>query len=207
MTLSAPPPMTQIAADAYALAEPLCGPEAVNGFPIAVLFGGIGEMFRDVETLVRARPGREPWQQAFDIDAPGGGMPTFEYPWFGQIFGVRDLVGLTTAQQYTKIKQQQAIYRGGIDALKSAVAATLSPPASVAVIEGNPDADHITVIVDPAQVTDITKTTQAANAAKLFGLLLTIVQSSLPIIDQGTRTIDAATAAVTIDGATLADIT
>lgn len=195
------PPMAQIAADVYAGLAPIAVGDDQRGYPLAILVGAVGEMFRDVEDLVRAQPGREPYQQAFDIDA----APAWLYPWLGQVVGVRDISGLSASAQQAKIIAEAGFYRGSTPALQAAIAATLTGTQTVRVIERTSDAWTLTAVTNPSETPNPTLTNQIAQQAKVAMTLLTVIQSSVPLIDQGGRTIDASLN--TIDSAALSDIT
>jgi hypothetical protein len=193
--------MSQFGQDLYATLTPLAVGDDQRGFPVAILCGAFGEMFKDVEQVARAQPGREPYQQAFDINA----APTWLYPWLGQVVGVRDINGLSPALQKAKIIAEAGFYRGSVAALQAAIAATLTGTQTVRVVERTPDAWSLSAVTNPSETPNPTLTGKVAQAAKLAMVVLSVNQSSVPIVDQGTRTIDAATN--TIDGAALSDIT
>jgi hypothetical protein len=153
-----------------------------------------------VEQVARAQPGREPYQQAFDINA----APTWLYPWLGQVVGVRDINGLSPALQKAKIIAEAGFYRGSVAALQAAIAATLTGTQAVRVTERTPDAWSLAVVTNPSETPNPTLSGQVAQAAKLAMLVLTFNQTNLPIVDQGSKTIDAGTA--TIDTAAITDI-
>ena len=183
--------------------SPIATGDDQRGYPLATWFGAIGTMFGDVEDLVRSRPGRQPWQQAFDINQ----APTWLYPWLGQVVGVRDLNGLTASQQQAKIIAEAGFYRASVSALKAAVATTLTGTQAVRVVERSSDPRTIEVITNTSETPNPTLTAQVAQANKRAMLVMTVVASDIPLVDEGTRTIDAAAVAATVDGAVLADVT
>lgn len=201
MTLTAPPPMSSFGQAAYDWLEPIAPDDDQRGYVLAIICGGIGAMFSDVEQLVRAQPGRQPWQQAFDIDA----CPDFQIPWLGQVAGVPVTPGIDPVAQRAQVKADAGFWRGGVSSLLLATLATLTGMQRQRLTERSSDAWTMLLTTDPADTPDPTATNLAAQAAKVAGLSLTVIQSSVPLIDEGTRTIDASTA--TIDTATITDIT
>jgi hypothetical protein len=83
-----------------------------------------------------------------------------------------------------------------------------STPGSkrVRLIERNSNAWTLLVVTYPSETPDPTATKNAALSATPGGIVVTVEQSELPLIDEGTRLISAATEA-TIDTATLAQVT
>lgn len=201
--------MTQFGADMYAALAPIAAGDDQRGYPLAVICGAFGEMFKDVEEVARARPGREPYQQVFDIngDPDNGidGTPEFLYPWLAQIPGVRDINGLAPADQKAAILAEAGFYRGSVGAMVAKVAQTLAGSQRVRVVERASDAWTMELITSPRETPNPALTARVAEAAKVAMNLLTVIQSDLPIIDEGTRTIDASTG--TIDTAQLSDVT
>ncbi len=200
MTVPAPP-VTQIAQDAYDWLGPVQADDPARGWPLLAFMGGIGEMFREVEQLVRARPGREPWQQAFDINQ----CPDFQVPWLGQMVGQRVTVSAPATVQRQQVSAEGGFKRGRPATLVAVVQSTLTGTRGVSLTERVSDAWTMTVVTDPAETPNVTVTAAAAQRAKVAGLVLTVLQSSVPIVDQGTRSIDASTG--TIETAVLLDIT
>jgi hypothetical protein len=195
------PPLTDFAQAAYDWLEPIQADDDQHGYVLAALCGGIGEMFREVEELVRARPGRQPWQQAFDIVE----CPDFQVPWLGQCIGVRVTPGIGPGLQRAQVQADAGLWRGGASSLISAAQATLTGAKRARLTQRSSDPWTMLLTTDPADTPDPTATNRAAQAAKAAGIVLTVVQSSVPLIDEGTRQIDASTA--TIDTVTITDIT
>lgn len=199
--MSSPPPVTQIAQDAYDWLSPIQADDAARGYPLLAFLGGIGEMFREVEQLVRARPGRDPWQQAFNIDA----CPDFQVAWLGQMVGQRVSASDTPDAQRAQIKAQGGFKRGRPSTLVANVQATLTGMQRVQLIERSADAWTMTIVTDPTETPNTAATNAAAQSAKAAALVLTMLQSSTPFWFQGSRTF--AAAPNTFASATLSQVT
>lgn len=195
------PPTTQIAADAYNRLEPVWAGDDQRGYPLLTFLGGIGEAFRDVEEIARAQPGREPYQQAYDIDL----APDWFLPFLGMFVGVAVTPNASPEVQRQQIRAEGGFIRGRVSTLVAVVQATLTGAQRVRVSERYTDAWTIDVQTYPSETPHTTVTANAARAAKAAGLVMTVGTRSLPEIDDGTRTIDAA-GSVTINAATFADV-
>lgn len=194
------PTTTQIAADAYARLEPIWAGDDQRGYPLLTFLGGIGEAFRQVEEIARAQPGREPYQQAYDIDL----APDWFLPFLGQFVGVQVTPGADPVVQRQQVRAEGGFIRGRPSTLVSAVQATLTGAQRVRLTERYTDAWTIDVQTYPTETPDTTATANAARAAKAAGLVMTVGTRSIPLVDDGTRTVDAGTA--TVDTATFADV-
>jgi hypothetical protein len=149
-------------------------------------------MFREVEELVRARPGRQPWQQAFDIVA----CPDFQVPWLGQCIGVRVTPGIAPTLQRAEVTADAGMWRAGASSLTGATASTLTGAQRQRLTQRSSDAWTMLLTTDPADTPDPAATNRAAQAAKAAGLLLTVAQSSVPLIDEFVRPIDSITGVI-----------
>lgn len=198
-----PPPFTttQFADDVYALLEPVAKWDEAQGWPLLAFVSALSEPFRQVEELVRARPGRDPWQQAFDIYT----CPDWWVPWLGQWVGVEANSPLGADAQRQQVIAEGGFKRGRPATIIAAVQATLTGTQKVRLLERSLDAWTVSLFTDPAETPNPALTNKAAQDAKPAGLILTVSQRSVPIIDEGTRTIDSTPA--TIDAALLADVT
>jgi hypothetical protein len=194
------PPTTQLAADAYALLEPVWAGDDQRGYPLLTFLGGLGEAFRQVEEIARAQQGREPYQQAYDIDR----APDWFLPFLGQFVGVPVVPGADPSVQRQQIRAEAGFVRGRPSTLVSAVQATLTGMQRVELRERFTDAWTIDVRTLMAETPDTTKTANAAQAAKATGLVMTVGTRSIPLVDDGTKTVDLGTA--TVDTATFTDV-
>lgn len=203
MSVSSPPviPATQMAADAYAYLEPIADQDPDNGWVLMILCAGLGELFREVEDVARAQPGRQPYQQAYDIDQ----CPDWLLGWLGQFVGVPWTDYSDAAAKRQQVRAETGFYRGSVPNLMAAVIATQTPPGRASIVERTPDAWGIQVLFDPNFTPDVSALTQAAQAATAAALALTVTSTTMVTIDQAGRTIDSGTA--TIDTAELGDVT
>lgn len=196
------PPLNQFGQDLYDRLQPIQGDDESTGWVLACICGAIGIMYDEVEQLVRARAGRQPWQQAFDINQ----APDFHIPWLGQCIGVRVTPGISAMLQRAQVRADAGFYRGGIDSLVSSIQETLTGSKAVLVIpRAGADAWQLEAFTNTAETPDPTATNNAGQAAKVAGLILTVSQRDVPVVDDATRTVDASTG--TCDSATFADIT
>jgi hypothetical protein len=195
------PPLNDFAAAAYAYLEPIAEQDADLGYPLAAICGAVGTMFDQGEQAARAQPGRQPYQQVYDITQ----CPDWLLPWLGQFVGVVVTQGTTPDQQRTQIEQEVNFYRGTVQNLVAAVTAQQTETGRVMIIEFSPDAGSITVSYDPAYTPNVLAFTQAAELAVRWGLNLLVESSSAPHFEEGTITFEAV-GSVTFETATLADI-
>jgi len=192
---------TDFAAQMYAELEPAAAPDAYHSFALAAVCTAFGEGFRQVEEAVRAKDGFDGQTQTWDVDR----TPDFLLPFMGQTVGVAVTPGLEPDAQREQIKEGRTHKRGKPDQMMGDIRETLTGSRRVRLIERTASAWTATVVTDPGQTPSTTATEKAGNLSKPYGIVLTFVLSSLPIIDEGTRSIDAS--AGTIDSATLANIT
>ena len=195
------PPLNQFATDAYAYLEPIADQDEALGYPLAILIGGLGMAFDQVEQVARAQPGRQPYQQCYDINE----CPDFMLGWLGQFVGVPWTAYTDAVAKRMQVRAEVNFYRGSPQNLIAAGEATQTAAGHMTVEERIPDAWGIAVAYDPAYTPDVTAFTQAVTAAVAWALALTVNSSSIPTIDEATRTIDAGSN--TIDLATLSDVT
>lgn len=192
----------------YARLAPVATEDETLNWPLLKFIVALSQMFAKVEAIVRAGDGRVPYSPLLDVTV----CPPFALPFLAQFAGVK-LRALNTGETlddwavYARdaIVRRSGRNRGRPDAILSAVEQTLTGTKSVRLLErAGGDAYALTIITKPAETPDVAKATAAALTQKPAGIVLTMVQTDLPLIDEGTRTIDASTG--TIDSATLADI-
>lgn len=200
--MSPAPATTPNADEVYAKLAPVAITDADLGYPLLHFIVALSRMFVKVEELARSSdPDLPAWSQALDVDR----VPDYGLAFLGQFVGVRLIAGDTAAASRLRIKSTDGFKRGTPAALISAVQATLTGTKRVRLTERTSSAYTELVVTDPAETPNPTATGIAAQAAKAAGLVLTYSTSSVPLIDEGTRQINAA--AGTIDAATLANIT
>lgn len=171
--------------------------------------GAVTQPVREIDELVRDTPEGPGWSAILDVDA----APSKGLRWLGQIVGVRlrltrsgetDAAWATYARD--AIRRQQGRQRGTNDAQISAVQDTLTGTRYVNLLERvGGDAYAMTLVTRTTETPNPTTTLRTWLTQKPAGIVPTHVLTTGVIIDEGTRTINAA--AATIDTAVLADVT
>lgn len=202
------PATTPFAEAVYARLAPVATQDQALDWPLLKYIVGLSQMFANVESIVRA-PGRAPYSTLLDVTT----CPVFALPFLAQLAGVRlrpvsvgETLDAWAVYARDAILRRNGRNRGRPDAIVSAVQQTLTGSRTVRLIERvGGDAYALTIITRPAETPSSSATLAAALTQKPAGIVLTMTQSDLPLILEGTRTINAA--AGTIDSATLANIT
>lgn len=194
---------TLIAEEAYSSLEPIAAQDEANGFPLRALMRAIGTMFAQPEEAIRARgDGLDSWERVFDPDL----APDWLLPFIGLAVGVTVNTAFTPAQQREQIKEEGGWHRGRPAALLGAVAATLTGGKSIRLVERNSTPWTALLITRPSETPNPVVTKNAALSQKPGGMIYTLEESDLPLIDEGVvKTIDECTVA-TINTVTLAQI-
>ncbi len=197
-------PITQFGEDAYTYLEPLWADDDQRGYPFKTLVAGLSEAFRYGEEVVRAAPGRDPWQQVYDIDE----CPDYLLPWLGQCTGSPPTSGADAVTQRMQVRVEQNFYRGTIPNLLAAASAQQTMANRTTILERNPDAWSIAVAYDPAYTPDVPAYTRAVTDATAWALKLTVEPSSQPTFEQAspTKTFESVGASVTFESAQLSDL-
>lgn len=190
------------AEEAYAELEPIAEPDLENNYALRALVRACSSMFAQSEEVVRAiGDGRDAWERLFDADR----APVWFLPFVGQAVGVKVDTTRSPIEQRAQIKAEGGWHRGRPASLIATVQATLTGTKRVRLVERSGTAWRALVVTFPNETPNETATAAAARSQKPGGILLTVEQSELPLIDEATRTIDGTTA--TIDKAQLADVT
>jgi hypothetical protein len=221
-----PRPATgRLADDVYEEVSPLAYRDEADGWPLLHFIQAVGATVADIEDVVYDTDDGPGWSAAVDLDR----APARLLSWLAQLNGTVPRTDLTDTAYRTHIREAGAQKRGTPGAMIAAAQAQLTGSKSVRLLERDTSPYHLTVVVRPSEVPrtdrdrtwdevegtwDVTEgawddlTTivrDAVLAQKPAGLVLTFLMSDSPLIDEGSRTIDAATA--TIDSAQLADVT
>jgi hypothetical protein len=198
------PPITQYAQDAYDYLQPLWADDDQRGFPLKTFIAALGEGQRQVEETARAQPGRDPFQQAWDVTV----CPDYLLPFLGQAVGVSVTAGLTADAQRLQIEAELGLRRGSIPNIIAAGEAQQTQPNRTTVIERVPDAWGIEIAYDPAYTPDVAAYTAAVTAAVPWGLAVTFTSTSLPLFEQAgpTRTFEGVASTVRFESAVLTDV-
>ncbi len=170
-----------------------------RGYVLAHVSNALGLMRVAAMDLFEDRDGRPGYSQMLDIER----LPASAgFGYLGQIVGVRPTVGAADEVQREEVRTKAGKDRGRPASTVRKVKATLTGDKVVRVIEG---VWTHTIITRTSETPDPAATYAAMLSDKPEGDLFIHIVSDAPIIDEGTRTINAA--AGIIDTATLADIT
>jgi hypothetical protein len=195
--------MGPVAADVYQQLRLLAPTDEQLGWPLAHFIAAKMSPIEDIAAWVRDTDTGAGYSVLLDIDH----CPAIALPWLAQFKGVVIPDGLTEAEQRAWVHTAEGQHRGMVDALILAGQRHLTGTKTIRVIErvgGN--AYAMTAVTRTGETPDPAVTLADLTAAKRIGMLLTHVVSDTPLIDEGTRTINAVAAGVTIDSATLAQI-
>jgi len=180
--------------------HPLVTRDAENEYAMAHLVCAAARMIDPIE-FVRDDASGPGYSGLLDLNrAPADGLG-----WLAMFAGVRLIDGSTDVQQRERIDGTDGFQRGTPAAIIAAAQATLTGTRVVRVLERINSAYSLTVITRVSETTDAAATNRALQAAKPVGLILTHIVSDSPLINEGTRTIDAGSG--TIDSATLPSVT
>jgi hypothetical protein len=189
--------------EAYAALEPIARGDEARGFPLRALMRALASMHAQGEETIRALgDGYDSWERLWNPRL----QPAWMLPFIGQAVGVQVDTSRTSDEQRTQIEEEGTWHRGTPAALIAAVQATLIGSKRVRLIERNGTAWRTLIITSETETPNATETHNAAFSQKPGGIVFTYETSDLPLIDEGTREIDAATTH-TIDTAVLADVT
>jgi hypothetical protein len=188
---------------AYELAPLLAQDDDSNGNVGAHFIAALNGPLEVIAEAVREdEDERDGFAVFLDLDR----APAIALAWLAQFKGVRATPGLAEADSREEVRNAEGLHRGTTAALVQAGQRSLTGTKTVRVLERVGGAPYaLTVITRTSETPDPAVTLAAFMAAKRIGILLTHVVSDAPIIDEGTRTINAA--AGNIDTATLANIT
>lgn len=204
----APPPVEALslgslfAEDVYRALEPMAVRDQGFGLPLAAICSAIGGMFKQAEDAVRALDGFDAQTQTWDIDR----APDFLVSFIGQSVGVRVTPGIAAETQRAQVREGRQWKRGRLDQLAADIRLTLTGKQRVTFVERfGGSAWKLEIITSPEETPSTTATEKAALVSKPGGIVALFALSTVPKIDEATRTIDALSG--TIDGATLANWT
>lgn len=192
------PAVTQTWFDELGVTQP---GDAGRGGLFRILLGGLGSAFGRLHDVVRDTTDGVGWSSVLDPDR----APVWALSWLAQFAGVRLVPGLTEAQQRAQITSPAAFERGTRLAMIAAAQTTLTGTMGVRVYERSGGPYNMLVVTRTSDTPDVALTERKVRSQKPIGLLLTYATSDGPLIDEGTRTIDAATGVV--DTAILGDVT
>jgi hypothetical protein len=193
--------MGSVGVELYEANEPLAYADELNDWALAALCESIGAMWQAVADLSEDRDGRPGWAVLVDVET----TPDNALPFLAQIPGVKLTHGATAVVQRDEVRRRSGQARCRPASMRLEAEPTLTGTQSVRILERVTSAWTLTVITRTSETPDPAATLAALMRQKVGGDVLTHIVSDAPIIDEGTRTIDAA--AGTIDTATVANIT
>lgn len=164
-------------------------------------------MFAEVEQYTLDTDDGDGWSILLDVDR----CPAKALPFLGQMIGVDVPVGMAEADARALIRDRPQWRRGTPSRMIEVAQATLTGSKFVDLIERSAaacpadPAYGVTVVTRTSETTDPAVTLAALLAAKPAGLVLLHIVSDFPIIDEGSRTLNATSA--TIDAASFGDVT
>lgn len=170
-------------------------------WPFLKLLGGMGAAFGPLHDIVRDTADGPGWTILFDPAR----CPAWALPWLAQFAGVQLPEGITEAEQRQRIVSPPAFERGTLAGMRAAVSATLTGTRFVRILERNGTPYQLAVVSRTPETPDPAASERAARSQKPAGLILTYVVSDVPIIDEGSGTIDSIPGGVTIDSTTTGD--
>jgi len=181
---------------------PYAAGDAANGWPVAWLCAAAGAMFTDVENVVRVNAAGVPgWARLFDLS----GTQTWTLPWVTNWTGGRLPSGLSPVAQREYVGNLAAHRRGTAAHLLAAARRSLTGTRNARIVERNNSPYRFLLLTRTAETPSSAQVIADVTAVKPAGLTFTHELRDGPVVDEGTRTINAATA--TIDAAVIADVT
>lgn len=186
-------PETTFGAELYESAAPLAYADPENGYALLTTCDAVGTMAAELETLTRQDDeGNDPWSIIMDADrAPGKWLP-----YIAQFPGQTIPVGTDEATAREMIKSPSNQERGGVDKMVYEAKLTLTGTKYVRVIERDGDEDTISFFVRTSECVDEDATRDSILAVKPAGLLLNLVVSESPVIDELIGSIDSQTGSI-----------
>jgi hypothetical protein len=193
--------MGSVGAELLDANEPLAFDDPANGWAFGHLCQAIGLMWQEVADLSEDRGSRPGWAALVDVET----APADALAWLAQIPGVKLTLRATEAAQRDEVRRASGQAVGRPASMIAKAQTTLTGSKTVRLVERSSSAWQITVITRTTETPNPAATLAALMSEKPGADILIHVVSNAPVIDEGTRTIDAA--AGTIDTATLANIT
>ncbi|MCA1571690.1 MAG: hypothetical protein LC798_15530 [Chloroflexi bacterium] len=191
-----------MAGEVYEQLRPLAALDERYGWPLAHYVAVLCAPIEAVAGWVTPEDDEPPYAVLLDLDL----APAEVLPWLGQFKGVHVTAGLSGPAMREQIATAEGFRRGMVPALVAATRRRLTGTKMVIVLERVDGAAYaLHVVVKASEMPDPAGTLADAMSAKRIGIVLTMTTWEAPLINQGSRTIDASDG--TIDTATYADIT
>lgn len=194
------PVMSPPGLDLYERLSPLAALDETNDFAFAVVCGAVGAMWAQVAYLSEDRDERPGWAVMVDVET----APVYALPWLAAHAGVKLTLGATEDAQRDEVRRRSGVARGRPASMIAKAQSTLTGAKTVRLQERAGSAWGIVVHTATAETPDPAATLAALMSEKPGGDILTHIVGDGVLIDEGTRTVDAASA--TIDAAVLADV-
>jgi hypothetical protein len=167
--LDVAPELDAVAERLYADMAPLAWLDEDNGWALAVLCGGTGELFQEVDDLARDTADGPGWSSVLDLAR----CPVDWLPWLAQFVGVTLTTGLTDAQARAVIAERTGWGRGRRATIIAVIQSTLTGAKTVYMQERyQADAYKLAVRTITAQTPSAAATLAALVAAKPAGIVL-----------------------------------
>lgn len=195
-------PGTPFAEELYEAVEPHAFDDEAQGWALWTLCQAIARPLDLVDELVRAQDDREAWTVALDVDR----TPAIMLPWLALFIGDRLPAGLSEQASRDRVKDVRGFRRGTPATIAAAAGDTLTGTKLVRLVERNEgNAYWLLVITKTSETPDPAVTEAAIISQKPAGIRMEYFTDDLPLIDEGTETIDGSSG--NINTATLADVT
>ncbi len=194
-------PAISVGDELYERVQPLAYADQRLGYPLRALCRAIGRMAQPIEDLARDTDEGPGWSAVVDVDRCPDRL-LFLPAW---LTGTRYTRGLSPAALRQAIRDRDHLDRGTPPAITRAAQRHLTGTRTVVLIERDGSPYHTTIVTRPAETPDAAGLRHAVLAQKPAGHRFSFLTSDQPLINEGTRTIDAAPAR--IDTATRSDVT
>jgi hypothetical protein len=163
------PDLDPVADRLYTALTPVAWLDDRYGWSLAILCGGVGEPFQEVDDLVRDTADGPGWSSIMDLARCRADW----LPWLAQFVGVTIPTGTAAATARSMIAERQGFARGRRPTMVAAIQATLTGNKTVYMTERyTADAYKIAVRTLTAQTPNAATTQAAALATKPAGLIL-----------------------------------
>jgi hypothetical protein len=169
------PPMGTFAQDLYGRLAPVAVHDESLGWPLAYFCEALGQMFQDMEDVVRDSEDGPGWSSVMDLTR----VPLLWLPWLAQFIGVtlpKRLDGETDGDYRTRaalyVSNRPGFKRGTPAAMIAAAKETLTGSQYVLFDERNPDAYGLLVRTRTAETASEADTLAALMSQKPAGIVL-----------------------------------
>jgi hypothetical protein len=167
--LVAPPDLEAVGERLYAAMDPLAWLDEDYDWSLAILCGGVGETFQEVDDLARDTAEGPGWSSVLDLARCRADW----LPWLAQFVGVVIPAGTAPTEARALIARRSGFTRGTRASIVAAAQSTLTGAKTVYVQERYAaDAYKLAVRTITAQTPNVATTRAAILAAKPAGLIL-----------------------------------